>query len=57
MPVSKTFEYIKSPSDSSLVLICDHASNHLPNKMNSLGLSKDHLKEEEPENSDINNLP
>ena len=43
MPVSKTFEYIKSPSDSSLVLICDHASNHLPNKMNSLGLSKDHL--------------
>ena len=43
MTESKTFQYIKSPIDSSLVLICDHASNYLPDKMNSLGLSKETL--------------
>ena len=43
MVISNTFEYIQSPNDSPLVLICDHASNYIPKRMNSLGLSKEKL--------------
>ncbi|MCP4933300.1 MAG: N-formylglutamate amidohydrolase [bacterium] len=34
------FELLEGAVDRGLVLVCDHASNHLPEKYGSLGLSK-----------------
>jgi predicted N-formylglutamate amidohydrolase len=38
------FDIINSSGDANIVLICEHASNHIPQRHNNLGLSAEQLK-------------
>jgi len=40
----KVFEWVNAAGKSPIVLVCEHASNHIPAKLNRLGLSEQDLQ-------------